>query len=111
MMLSANQDFNSVFSTRKVAMNKLNGPPDMQQVVYDKAGTRFTLHLSYVNRRISVPTEVGTRDTERERERERGREGERERERSDGAPARQRDKSRSLYPKVTRVVELVQMYR
>jgi serine/threonine protein kinase HipA of HipAB toxin-antitoxin module len=82
-MLCANQDLNSVGSTRKVSLNKLNDPPEMQQVVMDKAGTRFTFHLSYANRRISVPTEVGTR----------------ERERADGAPARKRDKSRPLYPK------------
>jgi hypothetical protein len=84
-MLSANQDLNSVGSTRKVSLNKLNDPPEMQQVVVDIAGNWFTLHLSYANRRISVPTEVGTR--------------ERERELADGAPARKRDKSRPLYPK------------
>ena len=54
----------------------------MQQVVGDMAGTRFTLHLSYANRRISVPTEVGTRERE-----------------IDGALARKRDKSRPLCPK------------
>jgi hypothetical protein len=83
MMLSANQDFNSVFSTRKVALYKVNGPHDVQQVVCDKAGTRFTLHLPYANRRISVPPEVGTRETEK----------------SDGAPARLRDKSVRHTPK------------
>jgi len=66
-MLCANQDLNSVVSTRKVSLNKLNDLPEMQQVVGDMAGTRFTLLLSYANRRISVPTEVGTRETERER--------------------------------------------
>ena len=83
-MLSANQDLNSVGSMRKVSLNKLNDPPEMQQVVVDMAGTRFTLHLSYANRRISVSTKVGTRERERER---------------DGAPARKRDKSRPLYAK------------
>lgn len=62
MMLCANQDLNSVVSTRKVPANKLNDPPEMQQVVGDMAGTRFSLHLSYANRRIGVPTEVGTRE-------------------------------------------------
>lgn len=62
MVLCANQDLNSVVSTRKVSLNKLNGPPEMQQVVGDMAGTRFTLHLSYANRQISLPTEVGTRE-------------------------------------------------
>ena len=95
MVLCANQDLNSVVSTRKVSLNKLNGPPEMQQVVGDMAGTRFTLHLSYANRQISLPTEVGTR----------------EREIADCAPARKRDKSRPLYLKLSSVVELAQMYR
>lgn len=68
---------------KKVSLNRLNDPPEMQQVVRDMAGTRFTLHLSYTNRRIGVLTEVRTS----------------EREIADGAPARERDKSRPLYPK------------
>ena len=83
MILCANQDLNLVVSRRKVSLNKLKDPPEMQQVVSDMAGITFTLHLSYANRRIGVPTEVGTR--------------EREREIADGAPARERDNSRPLY--------------
>jgi hypothetical protein len=83
MMLCANQDLNSVVSTRKVPLNKLNDPPEVQHVVADMAGTRFTLRLSYADGRFSVPTEVRTRD----------------RQIGDGAPARGRDKSRPLYPK------------
>jgi len=66
-MSCANQDLNAVVSTRKVSVNKLNDPPEMQQVVGDIAATRFSLHLWYANRRIGVPTEVGTRARERER--------------------------------------------
>ena len=60
MALNLNQGLDSVVSTSKVRLGKLVGPPEMQQVAADMAGTRLTLHLSYANPRISVPAEVGT---------------------------------------------------